>query len=425
MARWYQGYRCNAKPDILVKKISYVISKYQLTKYIPLLRIEKKARSQFYLFLAIESDAKGIMPKDIQTVDTVINSPPIGSFEFNEIKTMVSGEIEIYDYARRLKYWTPTQIVEEDPFGSLESETEDSQSNEVSFLLHRLLLWLSSINEVSWEVFRNTCMVLGLDPEKNYSRSILRNLKLLGHAETSPDGKHVGVAPITICLSDFTDNNFFLAGQRDEILIQKLSVEFQPRLQSMKRAPQAFYFNGDISEIIAYLKNSGLEHFYGGRVARRLAEHLPNIEEWSQGLVTLENITPQLMIAKRFNGEVFIETPFTGIAGFYELYDIKEMDRLRYALYFDGKKWLRGDWYGLRYLAIINGSNSCPCHYDIAAGRLAIAINHRWPELYERVLVLASGRLPIYKDKWLIYSDVSRETLDLLKSKLKLDVEEK
>src|SRR2546428_1873037 len=47
----------------------------------------------------------------------------------------------------------------------------------------------------------------------------------------------------------------------------------------------------------------------------------------------------------------------------------------------------------------------CPVLYEPAMGRLAIPLDWRWPELYERVLVLASGQLPVHRNPWLIYED--------------------
>lgn len=56
--------------------------------------------------------------------------------------------------------------------------------------------------------------------------------------------------------------------------------------------------------------------------------------------------------------------------------------------------------------------------------RLAIPIYQRWPEIYERALVLASGQLPTYQGSWLLYDKVEREVVRQLTKKLNVKWEE-
>jgi len=89
--------------------------------------------------------------------------------------------------------------------------------------------------------------------------------------------------------------------------------------------------------------------------------------------------------------------------------------------------WRQGDWYGLRFLALCYENNEYqlqPCHYNLEKCQLAILVNQRWPQFYEKALVLASGQLPIlYKTQeqdWLIYQNISLELAQFLTQKLSL-----
>lgn len=51
-------------------------------------------------------------------------------------------------------------------------------------------------------------------------------------------------------------------------------------------------------------------------------------------------------------------------------------------------------------------------------------VEHRWPVLYERLLVLATGALPELSadSQWLIYRGIPADLRDLLASKLGIDI---
>ncbi len=55
---------------------------------------------------------------------------------------------------------------------------------------------------------------------------------------------------------------------------------------------------------------------------------------------------------------------------------------------------------------------------------LAVLLSWRWPELYERTLVLASGRLPDRSGGWLRFDDIDPRLLETLAKKLRLRVED-
>jgi hypothetical protein len=94
------------------------------------------------------------------------------------------------------------------------------------------------------------------------------------------------------------------------------------------------------------------------------------------------------------------------------------------AVFYDAERgvFLRGDWYGLRCLAHLREGLACPAYYDVLSARLALPMAWRPPEIYERALVLSSGRLPERRGGWLWYDDIELDLITLLAVKLNLEL---
>jgi hypothetical protein len=98
--------------------------------------------------------------------------------------------------------------------------------------------------------------------------------------------------------------------------------------------------------------------------------------------------------------------------------------------YFDeeGQQLLRGDWYGLRFLALRKAGHRCEALWEGQDGNgstLVLRASERWPMIYERTLVLASGLLPEHSSgsKLLRYRDVPLSTAKALAGKLGVELE--
>lgn len=106
------------------------------------------------------------------------------------------------------------------------------------------------------------------------------------------------------------------------------------------------------------------------------------------------------------------------------MWDTEENSCLRMTLFYNSETetWRQGDWYGLRFLALHYSKQTCIVRYDSATARLAIPFSQRWSQLYERVLVLTSGKLPSYntteQNLWLIYENVPLDIVQKLTAKL-------
>jgi hypothetical protein len=102
-----------------------------------------------------------------------------------------------------------------------------------------------------------------------------------------------------------------------------------------------------------------------------------------------------------------IEQPYPDYSYFYEA---------------DTQTWRKGDWYGLRFLDLYHSKVLQDCHYRADQKQLQVCYHQRWPQLYERALVLASGYLPqVSSDRlWLRYHNITPELTSCLTQKLSL-----
>jgi hypothetical protein len=116
----------------------------------------------------------------------------------------------------------------------------------------------------------------------------------------------------------------------------------------------------------------------------------------------------------------------------YRITRDQEGDDLDLTLFLDKSsarhRWLRGDWYGLRFLALCHDLSSHGdrplARWEPAAQRLAVPVEHRWPAAYEQALVMAAGALPALSDdgQWLLYPSIPAPLRDLLANKLGVEV---
>ncbi len=164
-----------------------------------------------------------------------------------------------------------------------------------------------------------------------------------------------------------------------------------------------------------------------GEVSLQLAGILLDLATWKHTLRSLQGIVPSLYDWEYFdcNGNNFVSCISPIETGMYRMQS-QEMTGYKYTIFYDKEsfRWLQGDWYGLRFLALQHNQQECIARYDRATKRLAIPVYQRWPEIYERALVLASGLLPTYQDSWLLYENVRPEVADQLSDKLNIKCSE-
>lgn len=447
MPRWYAACPRVGRPDTVAQQVATMVRQHDLGRVLPLLRFERRARGQFYLFLGIESESPGRLPPELE----VLHQYPIlrgllrrgGDddvlpFTLDEIQKMVSGEVSVQDYARRLARVILTPPVFAEPFPPDDPAADEAAMDERllrSTQYDRLLAWLSAAGNGSLTVAQRACQALGLDPDGAQTGRILRRLRLLGHVEGSGDGRRWSIAPsvLTRVPGPAGSATYVLCGGRDGALIGALrrvaavSQEPQPHGDAPARVVVSFEPGDDMAVL---LQGAG-----AGAVPRvddasgRLASVLPPIDRWPDLLERVGALQPERYDTLRYTAGGFIESPVAG-SGLYELYTREGRGshsiRPDYRLYYDAPagRWLAGDWYGLRFLAHIADGRLGPAYYDILSARFALPEEWRPPELYERALVLCSGRLPERRRGWLYYDDVEPGVAAALAARLRFSMQE-
>jgi hypothetical protein len=152
-------------------------------------------------------------------------------------------------------------------------------------------------------------------------------------------------------------------------------------------------------------------------LASVLAAHLPDLDRWEESLPRLPGLTnPDA--AQRWQGSGYVEEPtfriregrYFGPSGLYRVSGGEGRRRIQLTFYLDEPRQIvrRGDWYGLRFLALRRSGRRCAALWSAApecGGKLMLRAHERWPALYERALVLAAGLLPGLSASGLLHYD--------------------
>lgn len=427
--RWYTGFSYRGNPQDLINKISDQVQRQNLSKSVPLLRVEKgiTSRRPFYFFLAIDGCEVGELPTELQTnlLKLSFFQCPIKAsrgFSYEQIKSMVGVAHDVYDYTSPIPYQARQNITADNPFELTELQSinpPDADWVKASQNSDRFLYWLSTLGNGSWESFKKSCNALQLEEPKR----ILRRLRLLGHLESSLDGSRWSAAPSAIVKINSPNSEFILCGQRSISLLRQLEeygIVASITHQARGEAPTCIQLVVNNPDAIA----NNFPIINAGEASKRLAQILPDIATWQQNLRNVPGIVPSQWEWKHFDGDDFQICGIPHETGMYQMCD--ENRNLCYTLFYNQNTntWYQGDWYGLRFLALYHHGASCQADYNFATKCLAIPVKQRWPEIYERALVLASGQLPTYQGNWLLYQNVSEEVAHLLSQKLNVKYEE-
>ena len=169
----------------------------------------------------------------------------------------------------------------------------------------------------------------------------------------------------------------------------------------------------------------------------RLATLLPDLQGWKDSLQSSPSLSTLPYHLEKWTGGNF-ETCDTlyerdgihyGESGMYRLSGHSQQSTRSMTLFFDepSQRWLRGDWYGLRFMDLEAGRKLAEVVHDSDSGILLIPNDQRWPLLYERALTLASGLLPSRAGNpdWLSYTQIPLSLAEILCSKLNVVLLEK
>uniref|UniRef100_A4SC90 Uncharacterized protein n=1 Tax=Chlorobium phaeovibrioides (strain DSM 265 / 1930) TaxID=290318 RepID=A4SC90_CHLPM len=399
-----------------------------LSRQVECLKFEGGKSREYYLGIGVNLDDldQNTLSKKLEDFLTLIDQMgykliPLrdmgGSCFFSEIQISGGFLKENFEYDSFLEpiRFEPIAAAPEAGLSAddvLESESDATVCDEAS--MDRLLWWMSAKGESSMQVFRGAVSILFLDDGaiQGGAWAIMRKLILLGHVEVDEDGRW-GMVPTTMVRT--ASAGAFLAGK------------VTPRVISLLDAHEKSLTNGGPSRI-GLSADADMD---GSAViddpASAIAGVLPDFRTWLDGLRGEPDIEPHRYSLKLYDGRCFNDYHEDSVrSGFYEVERHEGTIRPKRVL-FDGRRWMGGAYYDLRWAAKKIGGSNMEIWID-ADGALLIPEAERWPMLYERPLVLSSGKLPELKrvgsHMVLAYDAVGKDVALMLAGKLGLKLME-
>ena len=439
MERQYVGIRAVGNPPEIFDRIRQVVQHMGITRMIPAVKFERRARREFYVFLAVEGTVGPQLPDDVLTVFQRANlrGKPLWPIDPAGVKLMAgSSELETHSL-NAIPYTSLWSNDAGDLFDLSETSFKEEESgyNALSERYDRLIYWLSTNAEGTWQTFAKACTILQLAEDVKDARSIFRRLILLGYIENSDNGQKWSICPTALVQCATDQAVYFFTGQQTPKLIGHLREHYDVEIlpQSSYQGPSCVKVNGIFTGDVTL---NGFNIVHAGTVSVQLAELLPDLEGWKDILPAIDRLGTTTYSIEIWNGKRYIQCDnfyerngrYCGDSGLYRLTKQAENNPYQIVLYFDepNQRWLCGDWYGLRFLAYDSAGRDFGARYDSSANEILIPVEEHWPLLYERTLVLASGMLPL-RDKnfrWLKYTNISNELVQLLAEKLNITITE-
>ena len=423
----------------VLEDIINVVQDADLASQIPLVKLERNPRREFYVFLGVESSEGSRIPRGLGAVFAArkIFFEENNPLRPEEIRPMVQRQdIEIHGF-NALQYRRQLAQDPGDPFDQSDAWQPHEPTSEECARYDRLLQWLSTRGEGTWAAFAQACEMLEVSEDRRTARSAIRRLSLLGHIDCSADGSRWSVSPATLIRFPDNKEGGFISGQRTATLIRNLSAlaPMTETIQSHLAGPPRFSWENDLDCNADSLANLGIED--GGVTAKRLAELLPGLHEWKDSLQPLPGLSTTSYHVEKWQEDDFLPCDtvrerngvYDAEAGMYRLSRDEDRTVRTLTMFFDPptQRWLRGDWYGLRFLALEAGLGGVSAVHNSRHGQLLIPESQRWPLLYERAITLASGLLPqrALSPGWLSYSRIPLDLAQMLCGKLNVDLMEK
>ncbi|MCE7948030.1 MAG: hypothetical protein DYG88_11435 [Chloroflexi bacterium CFX4] len=429
--RKYWGFHTRSTPDAIKQRIARLIEQNNLRERIPHMYCEKPSARrgvrEFYFFLNIIADDNDVpydilRHPDLKTIASPVEEKPL---TYDEFKSMAGPEVEFeaIKYGRQLVYRPPETAKPENPFDFAVTTDSDFTSSEA---YRRLLYWMSAVGRGTWQGFREACRTLGLS-EIAEARHIFRRLRLLGHVEYLNSGMHWEVCPpCLVKVNAQHDWRYFLSGAQVPTLIDKLRNVAPVEIRDNHGGPTSVFVMFDsesnAQERVASLQENYRQLRYAGTAGERLAAILPDLDSWCHTVLTEISVASDRFKLEKWNGRDFeISGEPSTETGMYRLSDLVNPESdICYYYYFDADRncWFQGDWYGLRFLANHHLGIQAEFTYKLELRQLYAPSAAHIPDLYERSLVLASGKLPSPADGGLVYENINEALAKTLCSKL-------
>ncbi|MEA3277367.1 MAG: hypothetical protein U9Q81_19210 [Pseudomonadota bacterium] len=393
----------------------HLAHRYPVVRYERPQRGRTRGGGELYLFLGIDlapDEGTKLAPAGdrefLKRIGFRRLSPQL--LEGAQIKPMTAtSEVSMEGFWFRYK---ETEIPPPPPTLEQWEETVGGQADEVidDRPFEQLLWWLSARGKGSWSEFAAAIEMLELCSDYLSPAGIARNLVLLGHLESRAQDNRWSVAPRCWVTPILEDDVGFLAGARgpgDDSLAD--GIESAERsIQPGGAGPARIAMPEDALEALDDLEPAG-------PAAQILADFLPSLPDWVAGLSRLDRPSLGGGTLQRFDGRTWqpdqslreTDTGYRGPSGLYRF--LGEANRLLWQALFDSanQRWHRADLTGLKFAALaLETGERLRVTLDPPTQDLLVPVSQRWPLLYERALVLASGWLPAYDRGYLRYRRV-------------------
>lgn len=428
----YWAFRTNGSPEATLQRISTYVQEHSLHRLIPRICHEKlsrkRGRREFYIFLAATAEVES-HSRILELIGHPLGlgSPLPEPLTYEAIKKMTGAEYELekIDFARHIQYYAPEVIKVDHPFDLSPHAQPDEQKREA---YNHLLYWLSAKGTGSWQEFRQTCTILKLDQNAE-ARHIFRRLRLLGHIEYLDNGSRWAICPPCLVEADLSESvhHCFLAGMRipklQDTLLQAAGILPTISTQADRGAPDVMRLTFATSRGAELATNKTSELGYplrfAGKAGMRILQLLPHIKGWMRSILNPISIPISRYQIEKWDGTGYQWVSHPVEPGMYRLADPQQKDLVYYYFYDpESGRWLQGDWYGLRHLANVYLGLPAQLTYNQVDRLLFVPDTHRLPDLYERVLTLASGELPYMGENGVIFQNIAEPLAQTLSSRL-------
>lgn len=453
MARQFFSIQAVGTPNDVLHSIQSKVRALGCGHIVPVVYFEKRARGgQFYVFLGVEKNPGGEVPEEVNTLCERVRyvkgvtsggfvGQLLGPCSFEQIRSSLDRQEFDTSGSDRIPYcsrwvYDPGDLIDLLEVGGTEIPDADRTAR-----FDHLLTWLSSAGEGRWETFLRACQTLGVADDSSSARSVLRRFSLLGHVETSADAREWMICPPVFVRSPNCPTCCFWCGQRTDQWLGRLR-EFSailPEHQPGSLAPSrvTIEVSDPVRTAIAGDSEASRFEWQEQPLSDVLAAHLPDLDGWQQSLQPIVGLTNPRTV-ERWEGQAYVEdtsfyirdSRYHGQSGLYRVTRGEGRHQSQLMFYFDeiGQRLLRGDWYGLRFLALRRAGHRCEALWQGQNGNgsmLVLRASERWPIIYERALVLSSGLLPEQPSgsSLLRYRDIPLATAQALAGKLEVELE--
>lgn len=310
MERRYVAIRAFGNPMQVFERVRQVVQNMGVTRTIPVVKFERKARREFFVFLAVEGTEEISLPSEVVNVLelTGLNGKQFWPLKPVDIRPMAGGtELETHSF-NVLPYTSSWPNDSDDPFDL--SDVSFKVPN-IEFPLFRnnydqLLHWLSATAEGTWQTFRNVCSILQLVDDWNSERSIFRRLTLLGHIENSENGQRWSICPTALVQCATDSGVCFLTGQQTPKLIEHLKEHWKVEIlpQSGYQGPSCVRVHGVFPSNVS---SNGFHIEHTEVVSIRLAQLLPDLEGWRDLLPVIDRLSTTTYNIEIWDGRKYIQ----------------------------------------------------------------------------------------------------------------------